>query len=283
MSISLLTILLPLSFVIGIGASAIGATAWMMLVPIMFVAFGFDLYQTIFISLLVDCGNALVMTIISAQKRQLEFKIGLKLSVFASLVVCLGIYLGTAFIPDNQGFFKSPAAFFTLIIGLGFIRRGYKQGRAGAAQPPGVRRAESPPAAGVERGLPGRWLLIYPAVSFVSFQTGLFGIGGGMMYSVFLMFCYSLPTLKATGTAMLMTLITTVVAGSGIFFLIPAESGLGGKTIILILLMVFVSMMGTVLGARIAYSISLKKLNYMIGGVILTAAAIAFVQKLFTG
>ena len=283
MSISLLTILLPLSFVIGIGASAIGATAWMMLVPVLFVAFGFDLYQTIFISLVVDCANALVMTIIAAEKGQLDFKIGLKLSVFASLVVCLGIYLGTAFIPENQGFFKSPAVIFTLLIGLGFIRRGYKQGMAEAVPLPKASRTGTSPVAGAARGRPERGWLIYPAVSFISIQTGLFGIGGGMLYSIFFMFCYSLSTLKATGTAMLMTLITTVVAGTGIFFLIPAGNGLDGKRILLVLLMVLISMTGTVLGARIAYSVSLKKLNYLIGGVILTAVSIAFVQKLFIG
>ena len=75
-----MTIFIPLSFLIGIGASAIGVTAWMMLVPILFVLFGFDLYLTIFISLLVDCGNALIMLIIAGQNGKLSLKTGLGLS-----------------------------------------------------------------------------------------------------------------------------------------------------------------------------------------------------------
>jgi hypothetical protein len=46
MSLLLLLAVIPLSFVIGTGASAIGVTAWMLLVPILFIVFGFDLYLT---------------------------------------------------------------------------------------------------------------------------------------------------------------------------------------------------------------------------------------------
>ncbi|MBT4267555.1 MAG: hypothetical protein HOD85_25390, partial [Deltaproteobacteria bacterium] len=72
MSILSLTILIPLTLIIGIGAAAIGATAWTMLVPVLFVLLGFNIYVTLFLSLLIDCVNALVMTVISARQQQLD-------------------------------------------------------------------------------------------------------------------------------------------------------------------------------------------------------------------
>ncbi len=104
-----------------------------------------------------------------------------------------------------------------------------------------------------------------------------------MMYSMFLMFFLAYPALKATGTAMLISLISTPIAGIGIFFQIPAADSLDRPKIILILLLMLCSTVGTICGARIAYSLSLKKLNYLIAGVILFAAVLALAQGSIIG
>ncbi|MFH2131938.1 MAG: sulfite exporter TauE/SafE family protein [bacterium] len=284
MSLLLLTVLVPLAFIVGLGASAIGMTAWMLMVPVLFVLFGFNLYLTIFISLSIDCGNALIMTIIAGQNRQLDVRQGLRLSLIAAVFAILGVFLGTTFIPQNEHLFKSPSAIVTLLFGLAFIRRGIKQGRREAAL--ALAGSESQPPAAIAPGK-NRWLsratLIYPAIFWVSFQSGLVGIGGGMMYAVFLMFCFAYPTLKATGTAMLISLITTLVATTGIFFQLPLTDGIGQQTVILILLLILVSMVGTIFGARIAYSLSIQRLNFLIAGVIIFAALLAMGQSLFMG
>lgn len=284
MSLLLLTaVLVPLAFFIGIGASAIGLTAWMMLVPILFVFFGFDLYLTLFISLLLDCGNALIMTIFAGQNGQLKVRTGLKLSMLSALFVCLGIYVGTRFIPENKEFFKAPALFFNFLFGLGFLRRGYRSGRLEAALARAEANGEPLAVEGSLHSSPVRRHAVYAAIALVGFQSGLFGIGGGALYSVSLMFCLSFSTLLATGTAMFMTLCTTTIAASGIFFQIPAETGLSRPLIIVLLTMVFFSMIGTILGARVAYTLSLKWLNYMIAAVIFLAVLIAGTQQLLIG
>ncbi|MBU2646775.1 sulfite exporter TauE/SafE family protein [bacterium] len=281
MSLLLLTVLVPLAFIVGLGASAIGMTAWMLMVPVLFVLFGFDLYLTIFISLSIDCGNALIMIIIAAQNRQLDVRQGLRLSLIAAVFAILGVFLGTTFIPQNEHLFKNPSAIVTLLFGMGFIRRGLKQGRRRAVPVDGSETSGVVKAEPTRRRWISRKTLIYPAVFAVSFQSGLVGVGGGMMYAVFLMFCLAYSTLKATGTAMLISLITTVVAASGIFFQISQTGGMGLKTVILILLLVLVSMLGTIFGARIAYSLSIRKLNFLIAGVIIFAALLAMGQSLF--
>ena len=284
MSLFLLVVLVPLAFVIGIGASAIGVTAWFLMVPVLFVLFGFDLYLTLFISLSIDCGNALIMTVIAGQNQQLDLKQGLRLSLFASAVVILGVYLGTMFIPENKELFKSPSAFATFLFGLGFVRRGSKQGRLEADSHASVKDpvVSVLPVSGGHKWF-SRATLLFPGVFSTGLQSGLFGIGGGMMYSIFLMFCRAYPTLKATGTAMLISLISTLIAGTGIFFQIPAAHNIDRQKIILILLLVLFSMIGTISGARIAYSLSLRKLNYLIASVIIFAASLAIIQGLIIG
>lgn len=275
MSIILFSVVVPLSFIIGIGASAIGVTAWMMLVPMLFVFFGFNLYLTLFISLMVDCGNALIMAVYAWQNGRLELKTGLKLSVLASLIVLPGIYLGTTFIPENEAMFKAPAVIGNLIFGAIFIRRGYRQGKQERSGETAVQPVYE------NRGRKSlRELLIIPGIAFVAIQTGLFGIGGGMMYAIFLMFCLSFSTVKATGTAMLISFVTTIIAASGIYLQIPPEFAVDRRLLILILTMVLSSMVGTLLSARIVYSLSLRKLNYLIAVVIIVAAVIASVQNL---
>ncbi|MBT4637185.1 MAG: sulfite exporter TauE/SafE family protein [Deltaproteobacteria bacterium] len=280
MSILSLTILIPLTLIIGIGAAAIGATAWTMLVPVLFVLLGFNIYVTLFLSLLIDCVNALVMTVISARQQQLDVGQGLKLSVFGSVFVIMGIYLGTTFIPQNEEMFKSPTVVIILCIGLSFIRKGYRQGR--------LELEEDDPKPHFRKSIevnsknsPFRRVLFFPAVFLVSFWSGLTGIGGGMLYSVFLMFFRGYQVLKATGTSMLLTFITTVFATSGIYLQIPAEHAINQQMALSALILVAVSVSGTVLGARVVYSLSLKKLNYLIGVVILTAALVAIIQRMF--
>ena len=284
MSLLLLIVLLPLAFIIGIGASAIGVTAWMLLIPVLYVLFSFDLYLAIFISLSIDCANALIMTVIAYQNQQLDLKKGLQLSLFGSVFVILGVYLGTTFIPENKELFKSPSAIVTILFGLGFIRRGYKQGKLETVT---QIEGKDPAASVLPVSNSSQWFnrasLIYPAVFYVSIQTGMVGIGGGMMYSIFLMFCFAYPALKATGTAMLISLISTPIAGIGIFFQIPAADSLDRSKTVLILVMMLFSTVGTISGARIAYALSLKRLNYLIAGVILFAAVLALIQGSLIG
>ena len=169
-----------------------------------------------------------------------------------------------------------------LLYGLGFIRRGYKVGKSPAGNNPEEKPAFS--ADLVTKAKDWKQILrrvsILPAVMLVGFQSGLFGIGGGMMYSIFLMLCLSFPTLKATGTAMVITFSTTIIAALGIYYQIPANAGFDRRTLILLLMMIFCSMSGTILGARVAYSLSLRRLNYLIASVIILASLIALIQNL---
>ncbi len=279
MSILSLIVLVPLVLIIGIGAAAIGATAWTMLVPVLFVLLGLNIYVTLFFSLLIDCVNAFVMTVVAARQQQLDVRQGLKLSFFGSAFVILGIYLGTTFIPENEEMFKNPTVIFILCMGLSFIRKGYRQGKLEVEEGSRNPLSGDPIDAGNKRSL-FKKVLFYPAVFLTSFLSGLAGNGGGMLYSIFLMFFRGYQVLKATGTSMLLTFITTVIAASGIYLQIPAEHAIDKQMAVSALVLIVVSVIGTVLGARIVYSLSLTKLNYLIGVIILTAALVAIIQRM---
>ncbi len=217
------------------------------------------------------------MTLIALKHRQIDVSRGLLLSIFALIWITAGIALGTTFIPKNEDFFRGSAGFAAILIGIFFIAKGLKKKRK-AADPDNHELPSN--AAGPMAGkIRIRSLLVYPGVALMAFQVGLFGIGGGMGYAVFLMLCLSFPVLKATGTAMLMTFCSTLFAACGIYLQIPDGSLLLSKAYPLIVLIVLMSMVGTFVGAKITYSLTERKINFLIGGIVILAGLIATAQK----
>lgn len=285
----LVLIFIPLSFFIGFGASAIGMTAWLLLVPLLFVVFGFDLYLTIFISLLVDLGNATTKTVNAAAKNMIDFRLGTRYAAFACLCILPGIWAGTHFIPQHTEFFKGSVGFFNMIFGIGFLIRGFKTAKGvpgeggripgpvlsaptnSSPDTPGKPNPENNPTA-------FRRYLVWPGIAFVALQTGLLGIGGGMMYAVCLIALLAFPTLKATGTAMFITSCSALLASVGFFFLIADTVPVDQSMVILILLFVSISVIGTLTGEKITHQLSETKINFLIGGVTLAASLLAIVQ-----
>jgi uncharacterized membrane protein YfcA len=282
-TILLLTlILVPLSLFIGIAASAIGFTAWPLIVPVLFILCGFDLYLTLFSSLLVDCGNALVMTVIATKHGQINIRRGLLLAFFALVWIAGGIFLGKTFIPGNQEFFKGSAGIITVIIGILFIIKGIKNKPPRGSKPKSINEplTGDSPVDVVKKKVGFRRFLIYAGVALMAFQIGFFGIGGGMGYAISLMLFLSYPVLKATGTAMLITFCSTLFAACWFFFLIPESAFLQLHVQWLIPMMVGLSMFGTIIGAEITYSLTERQINFLIGSVVVFAGVLATAQKL---
>jgi len=273
-------LLIPLSVFVGICASAIGMTAWPLIVPLLFVFSGFNIYLTLFISLLMDCGNALVMMRVAGQHKNMDIKLGVRLALFALIWIAAGILVGTFFIPANEEMFRGAAGVISILFGIAFLIKGWRAR---------CRRLSTGMAAAPEMGCfethrrgvnVYRSSLIYPAVAGLGFQIGLFGIGGGMWHSVFLMAFLGYPTLAATGTAMLITFISTLFAAAGMFLNIPAAALDNRLLIQLVPLIVAMSMLGTQMGAKISYALSEEYINYLIGGVVIVGGLAATLQKL---
>ncbi len=226
----------------------------------------------------MDCGNALVMTVVAARYRQIDIRRGLLLAVFALIWIAGGLAFGKAFIPGNENFFRGSAGIMTVIIGISFIIKGIKNKTARSSNPGPVKEGSQTDAANkTDRGF--RRYLIYAGVALMAFHIGFLGIGGGMGYAIFLMMFLSYPVLKATGTAMLITFCSTLVAAGGMFFLIPENAFVETDVQLLIPMMVGLSMIGTVVGAKIAYSLTERQINFLIGSVVIFAGILASAQK----
>ena len=271
-----------MSLFIGIAASAIGFTAWPLVVPVLFILCGLDLYLTLFSSLLVDCANALVMTIIAKKNNCLDVRQGIRLAVFSVVWIVAGFSLGRFFIPGNDHLFRGSAGVITLFIGILFIVKGIR------SKPGGPVSKGSPVAITSENRLKNgavfqkkgiRPYFVYAGVGVMAFQIGFLGIGGGMGYAISLMLFLSYPMLTATGTAMLMTLCSTLVGAGLMFFQIPADALSGWQWFIP--MMVILSMTGTLCGAKITYALPTRQIHFLIGGVVILAGALAMCQKYF--
>ncbi len=275
--LTIFAVLLPISLFIGFAAAAIGFTAWPLIVPILYVIFGFDLYLTLFISLLIDCANAFFISLVALKNKRIDLRIGLTCAAIACPVVLLGIYAGTKFIPGNRDFFRGTAGFLIMLLGIFFIFRGINASGAGGRTILFYDRLVPDRVRGrIRKMLP---VLAYPGAALMALQTGMFGIGGGMGYALMLIICLSFPTLRATGTAMLITFFSTLAASIGIYLQLPGNSGTGAPALYYIAAAVMASMAGVFTGAKIAYSLPESRVNYLVGTVIIIAGAAAAIQK----
>jgi len=241
------------------------------------------LYLTLFSSLLVDCGNALVRTLIAAKHRQINIRRGLLLAVYALVWIAGGIVVGKTFIPGNEDFFRGSAGIMAIIIGTSFIIKGVKNKPPRGSNPKSIngplnKNSQGDAVNKTEKGF--RSYLIYAGVALMAFHIGFFGIGGGMGYAISLMLFLSYPVLKATGTAMLITFFSTLFAACCFFFLIPESAFSQLHVQWLIPMMVGLSMFGTIIGAKITYSLTERQINFLIGSVVIFAGILATAQKM---
>lgn len=276
--LTLILICTPISLFIGIAASAIGYTAWSLLMPILFVFFGFNIYLTLFISLLTDSVNAILVTYLSARKKEIDFPLGFKLIAFASVIVILGVYIGTTFIPENTDFFKDNIAYGNLIFVVFFFRRGRKitkLKRQRASQKTDPSQSEVPVRKANSKK---RFALLLLGIAFVGIQTGVIGIGGGMMYAVAMMLILKYTTSKAIGMAMFITSITALIAVAGIFIQIPQTVLENSNQLFIIPVIVGFSLLGTAIGSKITNRLSEEKINYLVSAAIAVACVVAILQ-----
>jgi uncharacterized membrane protein YfcA len=269
--IFILLILIPICILVGFAASTIGYTAWSLIVPLLFVLFGFDIRIVLFISLSIDCINAFLMTRFSIHLNEIDLQISKKTSYLASASTVFGVFIGLLILLNNQGFFRGGAGYVNIALGTLFIIKG-------------IRMLKNPEKSVDEKGMISdskKADLVFFAGSIASaFLTGLIGIGGGMNYVLLLMICRGFHIKKAEGTAMYITTWTTATAAL-VFFGNSFIAGLfSSDIIILIALCILVSGIATYFGAKVAQKLSEAKITILVGSIVLLAATIATIQNI---
>lgn len=70
-------VMVPLSILIGVASATVGFTAWNIVVPLLWIGFDLELYDSLFISIFVDLLNGLTLTVIYAVQQEVNFRLGM--------------------------------------------------------------------------------------------------------------------------------------------------------------------------------------------------------------
>lgn len=270
-------VMAPLCVLTGFGASVLGFTGWFLVVPTLFVVFGFDLHLTIMMSLLVDLANALLLAVFSVIRREADLRLGLLLSLLASIFAIPGIVLGVRLITEHQEVFRGSIGVATLVIGILFLCRGSRLARLLPTTNSG---ATPPPAASVRERA---WVfgILLPGTAGTGFLTGLIGIGGGANFAVFLMISKAFSYRKATGTAMVASCCLVLFTITGILIRLPNEVGLDATKMFASAFLTATSLIGAAVGAKITSSLTEHRMSYLIGAVLIVVSLIGTARKLW--
>lgn len=118
-------VFVPMSTLIGIASATIGFTAWTIVVPLLFVGFGFNIFESLFVSILVDCCDGLVLTLIYATQGRVDWTIGLILGGLSALCAYGSLFSAKIVLDESVWLLKRGMGYGIVLIGLAFIARWY--------------------------------------------------------------------------------------------------------------------------------------------------------------
>ncbi|MHA1734073.1 MAG: TSUP family transporter [Promethearchaeota archaeon] len=301
--VTLLVLAVPVGLLIGIACGVVGYSAWPMVVPLLFVIAGFDLYQAIFASVCVDLVNSIVMSVLYSKRGEVNVKEGLKIGGISVVGVVLGALVAFSVLYRFTSLFRGGVGYLNLLLGVLFVFRGWNMRKKSADLLPEPQVGSAGGSAGdgavlVEKGdkIDGgngsfleRWREKLTdkqrdAVTVVfcllnAFFVGLIGFGGGFNVVLFLVILLGMKPLRAVGTAMVYAVIVlSVLCLSYLIFL-----GFVVAAWPFILAYSTCSAAGLLLGTHFAKRISEPALNVLIGAIVVVTGVAATVQALLMG
>lgn len=294
----ILLLSIPIGLLIGIACGVVGYSAWPMVVPLLFVIAGVDLYEAIFASVCVDLVNSIVMTVIYKRRGEVNVKEAVKLGGTSVIGVILGALLAFAILDRFTSLFRGGVGYVNLLLGVLFVLRGRKMRKqegkvieeVAAQLPgkaiPGTDGVEPAPEPGkkdpflvrLQKSLSDKQKEVVTMVFCLinAFLVGLVGFGGGFNVVLFLIILLSIPPIRAVGTAMVYAVIVlSVLAFCYLVFL--------GFTVTVwpfILAYGALSAIGLLLGTRFAKKISEPGLYILIGVIVAVTGIAATIQTL---
>jgi uncharacterized membrane protein YfcA len=265
-----------MAIVIGIASSTIGFTAWNVTVPLLFIGFGFDPFDAIFTSLMVDFVDSTFLTIRYARNGHVNFRMGLVWSSATIIGVVIGYFFSYELVMNHQNLLRGGISLFTYVLGASFLFKGWRNAKIHPTENFPPEEKESPIRQKINR-LPPIMIFLVMAIGMVisGACTGLLGIGSGLNFVLLFLIVYGFDHLKATGTGCMMMAIVTLIGG--LFFLHWVHFSILAPYL---LIGVTFGLIGTIIGSHFALRIDKHKLNYLVGGTMIVAATIATIQTI---
>lgn len=257
MSLEILIIILA-GWGAGIVTGLVGASAVVLVAPILITFLGYDPYIAIGISLATDIIASSVSAFTYHRNGNLKLKEGLYLALASVTAAIIGSWLSSFLSPSLLG---GSTGIVILFMGISFLRKPLNQ-----------RLKEFQNKFDLSFWKDKK---IFSAIFFgglIGLMTGFFGAGGGMMILMVLTFIYGFSVHAAIGTSVLIMTFNALFGATSHFlvdqhipFMEITVSGFGG-------------LIGAVMAAVYANAISEKKLSKAVGVVFIVLGIISVIR-----
>ena len=243
----LLLLMVAVGLMSGLVMSLVGASAVMVIVPSLSLAFGFGMHVAIGVSLLVDVIASLAVGYSYWRHGNVDLRQGL----WIALGSVAGAQLGAGWTVAIPGWFLA-VCYGLWMVGAGVTI--WKKGLDRAAIAERFRRY-------VQFDSAARRTAVTLALGFgIGVNCGIFGAGGGILIMLVLIFVLDYPIHRAVGTS---TVIMAVTAASG-----AVGYGLRGNIDLLASVVIAAgTVTGGMAGARFANLASERTLSRIVGGI----------------
>ena len=122
-------VMIPLTLLIGLAAAVIGFTSWMLIVPVLFVAFSFQLGDAVLIACSLDFVNSCILLVMSrsvfsdGRWRQLAPPVLVTAPVALAACVC-GLFFMDRFLQLFKSRIRSGVGYLLLVLAALFLLKG---------------------------------------------------------------------------------------------------------------------------------------------------------------
>lgn len=288
-------IMAPLAILIGFATASVGFTCWSIVVPLLWVGFGIDVFDSLFTSVATDWINSSILTALYAWQGRVVFKEG---SIFGGLsaVCAIGCMFGARWVIDHyKEYLKRGLGYVIIVISFTFILRGYKQYKQQKEALEKQQEGEELTELSMTKEEQGerelllkdkprepntnlQWALMAVVSGVSGALSGLVGIGSGLNYVMGYLYLMGFPLLEATSTGCYNMAVTMLAVTMG--YLGVIDLNLDTLWPYLLITICF-GIVGTLIGAVMSYKISPMILNFIIAGILVVVGVGAVVEPHF--
>ncbi|MFA5953494.1 MAG: sulfite exporter TauE/SafE family protein [Candidatus Pacearchaeota archaeon] len=253
-------IVLTSSIIAGVVAGLAGASAVMVMVPILMIFLKMDPYIVVGLTLLVDVAISLVAVKVYYKNKNIALMSALPILLASFFGVAIGSYIS----------FYIPSYNFSLLLGIGIIIVGIsillRKDKKKRTPPKIIAWFNKTKKRKIS-------FLIFLGI-FIGFISGAFGAGGGLMMFVVLVFILDYTIHKAIGTSLLMMIFIAFFGGLSHFYYKPFS-----------LILLGVGCIGGIIGSRyssvFANLLSEKQLKSAAGILFLVLGVVLLMWSIF--
>jgi len=293
-------IMIPLTVIIGIASASIGFSSWLLVLPLLFVGFDYDLFDAIFTSVCIDLLNGIALTVLYARIKKVDWIYGVAFGILGTGGAIGGVFFAKTILSRFSQIVKGSIPYAVFVIGIGFLIRGIVFWRRHRKEKqnvvPDLQSEVVPIVTQINNDketitlLPQTrwkpdsrvvWIVLHLVFAVIAVICGAFsgilGFGSGMNFVVLFMIIFRLELPLATGTGCFIVAQLMLAVGIGyVAGLVPLSLG---SIWHITLISMGGSLVGVLLGMLFQAKISQVMVNFFIAGILVILGIIGTIQK----